>query len=318
MPIQIRSILVATDLSQSAPDVIRAGAALAQQTGAALHVMHAVEPSRAPNNEGVLAMQRRIHVARSSLYREVEKALPRKVTAAGIHVVFAAASAAILETAERLGVDLLVVGPHRTRPFGDQVMGATADQLVRQCRIPCLVVRGRLHSPLRRIIVPSDLSDVAQGSLTVALRWADALGRAQPASDRPRLTVVHVDSATSSDPRAVGSRYGVWRELERQSADAVTRSGSDLVVDQEILHGPHPAAKIVQYARDGEADLLVMGTRGDAPLMKALLASVSGAVARATETPILLVPPPMWAAEQAPVREASPSAAEAMPLPPMM
>lgn len=318
MPIQIRSILVATDLSPSAADVIRAGAALAQQTGAALHVMHAVEPARAPSSEGVLAMQRRIHVARSSLYREVEKSLPRKVTAAGIHVVFAAPTLAILERAEQLGADLIVLGPHRTRPFGDQVMGATADQLVRQARIPCLVVNGRLHTPLRRIMVPSDLSTVAQGSLTVALRWADALGGAQATADQARITVVHVDSTAAPEHGVVGSRYGVWRQMERQSADAVTRTGSDLVVDQEILHGPDAAQQIAQFAREGEADLLVMGTRGDPPLLKALLASVSAAVARVAETPILLVPPPMWAAEQEPVLETRAAAGEAPPLPPPM
>jgi nucleotide-binding universal stress UspA family protein len=47
MPFRIRSILLASDLSASEREVLRGAGALAALTGAALHVVHAVEPAGA-------------------------------------------------------------------------------------------------------------------------------------------------------------------------------------------------------------------------------------------------------------------------------
>lgn len=315
MPIPIQSILIATDLSPQAGEAIGAAAALADLTGAALHVMHAVEPRRGGYDEGVLGMQRRIHVARTGIRRELGRVDRRSAVGAATHVAYAQPTAAILSTAREVSADLLVIGPHRTRPFGDQVLGSTADQLVRECSIPCLIVRGPVQVPPRRIVLPSDLSPVAQGSLVVALQWADALNGDEKHDDPTSLTVVHVDSANAPTSVAIGSRYGIWRQLEGQVQDAVSRARSEVSVDQEVLQGTDPADAIVRFAQETAADLLVMGTRGDPPILKALLASVSSAVSRACEVPVLLIPPRLWSAES---QNEVAAVAEAVPLPPFV
>src|SRR5690606_38413226 len=81
-------------------------------------------------------------------------------------------------------------------------------------------------------------------------------------------------------------------DLEGEIAAARSHAppGATLQLNSELLKGESPVEEILRYTRE-RADLLVMGTRGDRPLMKMLLGSVSAAVARETEVPRLLIPP---------------------------
>ncbi len=56
-------------------------------------------------------------------------------------------------------------------------LGSTADHVIRHAKAPCLVLRGELPLPVRRVAVPVDLAETTAGTLDVALAWTDALGR---------------------------------------------------------------------------------------------------------------------------------------------
>ena len=300
MTIPALSILAATDMSPGSNEIVGAAGELAARSGAELHLFHAVAAPRWPGGEDVLDMQRRIHDARAALRAMAEQALPEGVRLASVQVALGGAADSILERAARVGAGLIVIGPHRTRPFADRVLGTTADELIRESSIPCLIIRGPFSPELRRIVVPSDLSEVAQGTLAVALRWGAALQGSANLGEETRLTVVHVDGSASDDRSELGDSPQSWSELGRQVA-AVSGSATakpSVRVDREILRGASPAEEIRRFVRESGADLVVMGTRGDRPLVKALLGSVSASVARDTEIPLLLVPPAMWTGER--------------------
>lgn len=300
MTTPIRSILAATDLSPKSIEALQAAAALAALTEAELHVVHAVEPSPADSGSGVW-MLRRIQDGRDALRARVQSAIPEQVRVSTAHVAFERAPAAILERAEQVRADLIVIGPHRTRAFGDQVLGTTADRLVRESTVPCLVVRGPLTLPLRRFLVPSDLSAVAVGSLAVALGWAEALQGPAPGAEGAELTVLHVDTPTASDDEGFKRSYERRSELNQEVTTVLRlrRPSRSLRVRQEFLQAASPPEEILRFAREDEVDLLIMGTRGDRPLVKTLVGSVSAAVARASEIPVLLIPPRVWSSEKA-------------------
>src|SRR5690606_31783123 len=131
----------------------------------------------------------RVARAEEALDRQIE----RVVTTSGARVgsrrveIFVAHKA-ITDAVEGLGADLVVVGAHSHRRVGDELLGSTADRVVRAVSVPCLVVRAPLPRPLERVIAPVDRSSAAQGALAAALEWADALG--DPESP-PTLTVLH-------------------------------------------------------------------------------------------------------------------------------
>jgi nucleotide-binding universal stress UspA family protein len=290
----VRSVLVATDLRPDSTATLKAAADVASWTGAALHVVHAVEPARGAQDE-LLVMQRRLHEARAALREQVGQGLS-ETKVASTKVVFERASAGILQHAEEVGADLIVIGPHRPRGFGDQILGTTADQLVRGSNVACLIARGSLTMPPRHTVVASDLSEVAGGALTWALGFDEGWRGDGGTDGAGEVTVLHVESEGGGDPAGFDRRSEGWLELDRQmnaARDAVVGSDSQRV-SLKIVRGASPAEEILRFTRENGADLLVMGTRGERPFVKLLLGSVSAAVARATDLPLLLLPPPVW------------------------
>jgi nucleotide-binding universal stress UspA family protein len=301
---KIASILVATDLTEVSDEVLRAAAALAALTGAKLHVLHAFDFQALPYSDAYIAratFQGRIDDARRALDEQIDRTVPRAVDVASRDVVIFVAHRAILEHAEAVGADLIVLGPHRRRARGDAILGSTADRVIRTADVPCLVVRGPLSLPLRRVMVPLDLSSPALGALDVALEWSEAL---RPSEDDeplgPRVAVLHVIPRVfdvkdfSFDSAVIGP------ELDREVEAALSRVGGTGLLDvrEEVCWGDLPADEILRAAEREEPDLLVLATHGHGALKRALIGSVASAVARRANCPVLLVPPALWSAEQ--------------------
>jgi nucleotide-binding universal stress UspA family protein len=298
----IASILVATDLSESSDDVVRAAAALADLTGAQLHLVHAFDLQVLPYTEENLrtvGFAERIREAERALEAQIRRTVRPDVDVASQEVMIYVAHKAILERARAARADLIVVGAHRKRPLGDALLGSTADRVIRGADVPCLVVRGPLSLPLRRVLVPLDLSEPAVGALDVALKWSDAL---RPSTEvaplGPQVTVLHVvplafDLADLPFDRAV---IGPELHREVEAARARVPGAQALEVREEVRWGDVPAEEILRVAEQDRADLLVLATHGFGAVKRALIGSVASAVARAASCPVLLVPPRVWKA----------------------
>jgi nucleotide-binding universal stress UspA family protein len=301
----IDSILVATDLSEGSDDVVRAAGALAELTGARLHVLHAFDFHGLPySEEGRVrtTFEARLGEARRALDDQLQRVVRSGVDIGSREVVIFAAYKAILEWAAAVSADLIVLGPHRKRPHGDAFLGSTADRVMRTATAPCLVVRGPLSLPLRRVLVPLDLSEPALGALEVALQWSDALRpREEDAPLGPRVTVLHVVPRAFQIESFPFDREVIGPELHREVDAARGRVGEagPLDVREEVCWGDVPTDEILRAAEREQADLLVIATHGYGAVKRALVGSVASGVARGASCPVLLVPPTMWNAELA-------------------
>lgn len=299
----IKSILVATDLTEGSDDVLRAAGALAALTDARLHVLHAFDFQSLPYVEEPAVRATfagRIEEARRALDEQIARVVRAGVEVASREVVIYVAHKAIMERAEAVSADLVVLGPHRRRQHGDAFLGSTADRVIRTVAVPCLVVRGRLSLPLRQVLVPIDLSEPAIGALDIALRWSDALRpREEEAPLGPRVTVLHVI------PRVFGvedfpfDRAVIGPQLHREVEAALGRASGagSLDVREEVCWGDVPAEEILRAAKRDTPDLLVLATHGHGAVRRSLIGSVASGVARGADCPVLLVPPALWAAE---------------------
>lgn len=290
MPFHIKAVLTATDLSQSADVVVRAAGALAALAEAELHAVHAVE-SDGRSEES----PDRTNDARAAFQSHLRGALPGSVDVTSSHVAKGKAYEVILRRAAEVEADLLVIGRHRGPHTTGDPLGTTADQLVRAVDVPCLIVHEPLSLPLRRILVPSDLSEAAQGAVDVAFIWGTALRMPTTSGQETRLDVVHIaspDSRTRPDAQDVDPVQG----LRAQIADAEARTGYSgfLTVGTAVIDEETVEDAILRYAGENEVDLLVLGTHGQSAHTRALVGSVSSAVARRAERPLLLVPPGLW------------------------
>jgi nucleotide-binding universal stress UspA family protein len=293
---KIESILVATDLRETSDVVVRAAAAIAALLGARLHVLHALDLDVAPY-PSITASSRfddRIRAAEEALSDQIRRAIPPEVEIASRSALTYLASRAIIEAAQGHEVDLIVMGPHRSRPIADAFLGSTADHVIRTTDIPCLIVRGPLSLPLRQAVIPLDLSEPAKGALDVALSWAAWLGPAAGAAGGTVLTVVHVVPKAFQVPDFSFDREVIGPELHREVAAALGQVGDGLDVREEVLWSDDPDTEIVRFAEQRKADLVVMATHGHGAIKRALIGSVASGVARSATCPVLLVPPGLW------------------------
>ncbi len=142
---------------------------------------------------------------------------------------------------------------------------------------------------IRRIVCPTDFSEFSKR----ALSCAGALARWYGAS----LTAVHVypffpppPSEIPIDPRGVplqaDLRVRLIAEL-RRFLEPARRAG--LPAEAVLLEGD-PVKEIIHHARDGNADLIVLGTHGRSGFERLMLGSVAERVLRLAPCPVLTVP----------------------------
>jgi universal stress protein E len=296
-PNPIRSVLAATDLTPASDDVLASAARLARAARARLHVIHAfdLELSPYPDVDGrAPTFPGRIAQAHERLDAQLARARPGRTTVASLEVVIYAAHRAILERAAAVQADVVVLGPHRDHAAG--LLGTTADRVVRSAPCPCLVVRRPLEIPLRRVLVPIDLSDPAAGALAAAIGWCERLGPADAELLLPpvQLDVVHVIPRFMDCDELSANHAGMGPRLGAQVERALAGHGAGVDVREELLWGDGVAAEIVAYAGQRHAGLIVMATHGHGAVKRALVGSVASTVARTAPCAVLLVPPAQW------------------------
>ncbi|MDQ3521727.1 MAG: universal stress protein [Gemmatimonadota bacterium] len=292
-PTLVRSILVATDLSDASDPIVRTAARLAKHQGVDLHLLHAFDLNspRDRSDAGKITFQSRIESCERALNEQIRRTVVEGVEVASREVIIYAPEKAIVEQAAAVSANLLVLGPHRRRALADAFLGSTADYVIRHAAAPCLVLRGELPIPLRQVVVPVDLAKTTAGTLDVALAWADALGRNEAT---PELRVLHVVPYPGPTQQELDRAEGEARRAMRAAiADAAGRIGEAGRVDvrEEVLWESAPADAIMKFAGREKPELLVLGTHGRGALGRAFAGSVSSSIVRSARCSVLLVPP---------------------------
>jgi nucleotide-binding universal stress UspA family protein len=141
------------------------------------------------------------------------------------------------------------------------------------------------HGPFQRILVGLDIS--SQSSEIV--RMVSLLAKVFNST----IIVCNVANVVTSVEGNEMDGFPVTKE-ERKTHDEMEEMihnefGSDAKrVEIKILHGD-PAERIVEYADYSISDLIVIGSRSQGALKRALLGSVSGAVVAKTKKSVLIV-----------------------------
>jgi nucleotide-binding universal stress UspA family protein len=155
--IALKSVLVATDFSETSDAALRYGKALAEAFGASLHVLHVVqEPFAQP--WAVEAYGFSLSTLQEEWMREAKIKIEHTLTAeertkynAALITVLGHPVVEILKYADDHAIDLIVIGTHGRGPLGHMVMGSVAERVVRKARCPVLTV----HHNEREFVVPN-------------------------------------------------------------------------------------------------------------------------------------------------------------------
>ena len=135
-----RRILVATDLSEAADGAVHHAARLAAMNGAALTLLHVMEPQMAtPYDMGQVIGDPDPEQGRAALAGFLERT-PLEVTP-DTDVRVGPAIRTIVDAAETGGADLIVLGATGHSALGRVLLGSTADRVVQHAPCPVLVHR---------------------------------------------------------------------------------------------------------------------------------------------------------------------------------
>ena len=259
-------------------------------------MVHVLEPSALTQSEptgGAHFWRDRLERARKALTAQVEALVPPTVELGTAIVHIDAPRTAILEQAELVAADLIVLGPHRGGAVGAHFFGTTADYVVRRARAPCLVTRNKLSIPLTTIGVPVDFSNHSRAALELAIRLASAPGAGEDSRQSPaELQLLHVSWPLTKldDPHWEEREIRPAMELMFEEAREAVAGGA-VKAEFEIVRDSNPVDAAREWVRRRNIQMLVMGTHGRSGFQRALLGSMSAALARTAPCAVLLVPP---------------------------
>jgi universal stress protein A len=140
----IQKILWPTDFSNASYKALDAALELAVQFSAGLWIVHAVGPVRsmpAPGNFPFPAYyQERVDAATQRIYEVIKEKIQ---DACPVQVIVEMAEPAdkIIQLAEGMPVDMIVISSHGESPFHHLLFGSVAEKVIRRATCPVLVIK---------------------------------------------------------------------------------------------------------------------------------------------------------------------------------
>lgn len=269
-------IVVATDLSEGANELLRSAAQVAARSAGPLHVVHAIDmvPGTGTYDEAVRQAER--------LLDERIRAVVPADAAVHRHVESSPPDRAIIEWADRVDSGLIVVGPHVRRAGPAGLLGSTAERVLGQSKVPCLVVRAPVVAPASHVVAAVDPAHTMAPVLDAAIQWALLFAEAGQGGGAPTVSALYVTGDRHGEPPpALGEALRL----------ALSRAGvGDRLTAQLALRGTDVVQSILLYAEVEVSDLLVLSTRNRGVVGRALLGSVSAEVTRRAPCNVLLIP----------------------------
>ncbi|HSF43613.1 MAG TPA: universal stress protein [Thermoanaerobaculia bacterium] len=295
----LRTVLIGTSLGDESDQVVRAGLGIARAAGARVALVHAapLEPLPIDIGPGLDIERELIARCHEELSRQIERIGIQKLELAGSEVRVGAPYRILAEAAQRIGADLIVVGATGSGPFAAELLGSTADRVLRKAFCPVLVVREGFQVPPRRVLAPVDLSTLSGDAFRCGL---DFLSQLEGCGE---IRVQAVYASSFMDALAVRHRTGIpLEEVERSAGEELrrfvleNRSEAPFEVETAVLPG-EARFEILRELGEHPADLVILGTHGRGGMDRLVLGSVASTVARKAPCSVLVISPEAALAE---------------------
>lgn len=291
----LQVLLVGTDGTERSEPAVTAGLELARRFRASVEIVHAVpvpsslwpglEPSRvaAVHAEAIAAA---FEDLRGPIERALAQAkLPARPLEDVLRVLPGAPAQVLLERAQELDADLIVLGRHERRGLFD--FGSTSRTVL--AKVPKAVwVQPGPFREVRRILVPVDLSKESLLALERACALARELGaRVETLHCFPPPEFGLAEGLTYPIPEPVEvldeARKATREQYDRAMAEIDWR-GLEHVHD---FRDGDPITAILE--KQSGTDLIAMGTHGRTGFSAAVLGNVAYSVLKSAEVPVLAI-----------------------------
>lgn len=271
----LRRILVPTDLSDFAAGAIRWTALLQRRLGGRITLLYANQPWTPfdiMEGSAAYALQASVDL-RARLTRDlrayVERHLPDAGDAVETRIVDYAPAQAILDAAESIDADLIVMGTHGRTGWRRALLGSVTEKVIHHTDRAVLCIPPGATPSIGKILCPVNFTEVAR----VALEEACALA----ATFDAELLLVHVTDPGDESPDIEGE-FAAW-------IDPYVRTRCRYA---HVVASGNAAEETIRLANEAHADLIVLGSHHK----RFADASVIGAT---TERVVRFAKKPVWA-----------------------
>jgi nucleotide-binding universal stress UspA family protein len=295
------SIVVPLDGSPFAEHALPCAARMAREFGAKLCLVHVHVPMPAAHLfEVPLLTEASFEAETEKHVRDYLAETADRLKAEGVDVETSYTNGRVVPelraALERHAADLVVMTTHGRGGLVRFWIGSTADQLVRETRVPTLLLRpGEDEAadvappPFQRILVTLDGSAEAEQILPHAI----SLGAPGCTDVRLLRIVSPIVPLVYPGNRTKGERTdGLETQALSYLGGIATRlEGSGARVTVDVIANVNPATAILEYAELERIELIAMATHGRTGVQRLLIGSVADKVMRGAFRPILLLRP---------------------------
>lgn len=294
-----KTILVGIDFSDESEVAAAQALEIARHAGAKIIFLHAGaipdEPLGVPESMSATVdafraeLQDRLHQDRERL-EQLRQRFSGQGAEISNMVIEGFPDTGIVEAADELDADLVVVGTHGQTGIKRFLLGSVAERVVRLSRANVLVAR-KGKDVYKNILVPIDFSPMTDQVIETALSIAG------PECSVELLHCWHLPLMASSyyapavsDEAIVGPiRDGLVQAAEERAQEIISRfkdRGVELTFT--TLQAP-PAYGITEKAEDGQYDCIVLASHGRRGIKRWLLGSVAEMAVRHSPCSVMVV-----------------------------
>lgn len=282
-------VMLATDGSKDAQAAVAFLKELPLPPSSALRITTVVTlPSVARELPSVREFERTVVDGARKVLDRARAALARRGLTVETEVAAGDPKAEIVRLAEEWGADLVVLGARGLSPIRRFFLGSVSLVVASHVRCSVLVVKGRPRK-LGSVLVAVDGSE---DSLR-AVRFLQSLGLSRQVKVR-LLGVIEPSRYPSSAPKAlraqlVGMLKAVESERRGQLEKALEKAANQLGTPSTRVTRAVATGDPATVIAAANADLIVVGARGQGGMARLLLGSVSEKVLRDAKRPVLVV-----------------------------
>ncbi|MCV2870988.1 universal stress protein [Defluviimonas sp. WL0050] len=251
---------VATDLSDRGDRAVHRAILMAASMDAELTVLTVVDDALPVAIAAQVAEAAELELSR--IVASFPEAAKAQVS---INVVTGDPARTVAERATEARADLLILGRHRERPFGDLFRQTTAQRIITLVTCPVLLVSATPAAPYKHVLHAIDFSPASAAVAQAALSLA-------PKARHEGLHVYHVPFRGL----VPGDQLPAFlHEAEDAEADWRTRFGIGAdTLSIRLLEGG-VQSELTQAVAKGKPDLVAVGAHGRSAISRAVLGSVT-------------------------------------------
>ncbi len=277
----IPSILVPIDFSDQSAIALEQSLPLAKISNSKVVLLHVLRVSK--TWLGIFSSEEQYEL-KDKITKRLQDMASEAASRSGVVVQSMVRDGKLLETilqvSSELKTHLIVVGTHPSNNFRQKLMGHNAYRLVKESECPVLTIKGKHHKhTCENIILPLDLTKETREKVSNAIYYAKAFNA--------KIHTVSVITTKSDElkKKLHAQMKMVVKHIQQQGVACAWNVLSVKNESEKI------AQRLLEYAKEKDADLLVIMTQQEMEIAGYLIGSTAAEIISTSEIPVLSINP---------------------------